>query len=227
VNSDFAHADEASDLDWIPDEAHHPGPSYDPATGRFATGTGMNGPLYWQLNTPGEGVENGLITGPPDIGKTNNLLVPAVEALSSQIFVYCLADPRDRNGIVDILGRAAHDVARTPEETLQLFGKVAARIDHRAADPDRYRDPTADFPGVLLLLDDAQEVLRDPAAAGLAEKIVLSGPPVGIGMIVSTPSLEPADFGGRRELVLALAQTNCITYSLDHLEQMKKLRASR
>jgi hypothetical protein len=46
-------------------------------------------------------------------------------------------------------------------------------------------------------------------------------------MIVSTPSLEPADFGGRRELVLALAQTNCITYSLDHLEQMKKLRASR
>jgi hypothetical protein len=89
VNSDFAHADEASDLDWIPDEGHYPGPSYDPATGRFATGTGMDGPLYWQLNTPGIGVENGLIAGPPDIGKTNNLLVLAVEALSSQIFVYC------------------------------------------------------------------------------------------------------------------------------------------
>jgi hypothetical protein len=70
-------------------EGHYPGPSYDPATGRFATGTGMDGPLYWQLNTPGIGVENGLIAGPPDIGKTNNLLVLAVEALSSQIFVYC------------------------------------------------------------------------------------------------------------------------------------------
>jgi hypothetical protein len=66
VNSELAHADESRDMDWLPEMVRYCGPTYDHQTGRFEVGTGMDGPIYWRLCTPGIGVENGLIAGPAD-----------------------------------------------------------------------------------------------------------------------------------------------------------------
>jgi hypothetical protein len=59
----------------------YPGPTYNPATGSFRIGVGPDDtPVTWRLNTPGAGVENGLILGGPQTGKTNILRVLNAEA---------------------------------------------------------------------------------------------------------------------------------------------------
>ena len=75
VNSGLAHDNESRDIDWLPEMVKYRGPTYDHRTDRFERGIGMDGPVYWQLRTPGVGVENGLIAGPADIGKTTFLTV--------------------------------------------------------------------------------------------------------------------------------------------------------
>ncbi|MGB6165149.1 MAG: hypothetical protein WCF33_24130 [Pseudonocardiaceae bacterium] len=113
TNSGLAHADESRDIDWLPEKVNYHGPTYDHQTGRFERGIGMDGPVYWQLRTPGVGVENGLIAGPADIGKTTFLTVVILEALSSTVFHCGVADPLNRNGLAELFVEGSIRVATT------------------------------------------------------------------------------------------------------------------
>lgn len=207
-----------------PSEVAYDGPTYNPVTGQFVMGQAADGPIHWTLHKPGHQVEHGLIAGPPEIGKTNVLAMVLVEALQSDRFVILPADPLDRNEICDTFGPAADRCARTVAETVTLLDAVASLIEHRRADAARYRDPTTDARGVLVAIDDADAVLRDQRAAGLAEQITTRGGPVGVGLVISTSSVDPSDFAGNTTLLRNLAATNAVLMGQEHFEFIYELK---
>lgn len=230
VDSDLAGADEHNDADWLPAMEYFRGPTYDPTTGRYEVGTGMDGPSYWTLNTPGHGVENGLLTGPPDIGKTNALRVLLLEAMASGIFVVLAADPLNRNGWAELLGgKTIIEPARTRDETTRLLETVARMVDYRAERAEQFRVPTTESPGIVVGLDDAHEVLVDPVTAALAAEIALRGPAVSVGLVVVTDSLEMEAFSHRHDLLRALVKqpTNAVAFGGQaYAERLAELRRS-
>lgn len=223
IDSDLAAADETRDDHWLGETLPYAGPSYDPASGRFSLGTSMDGPVHWRLNTPGVGVENGLVLGAESSGKTNHLRLVAVEAAASGIFVIAVADPLDRDSLVSIVEPWVERVARSREDTVHLLAWGAAVVDARAASGAPYQDPSRARPGVLLVVDDAHEVFTDPTAAALAERIAVAGPHLGVGVVVASRSARPGDFGGRPELLAALAATNAIAYGQQASRQLNEL----
>ncbi len=225
VESDFVDARESHDEDWFAETLPYPGPSYDPSTGRFSAGMTMDGHVYWRLNTPGVGVDNGLVVQPPGYGKTSNLRLVLVEALASELFDVAVADPHDRNGLVDLVREIAFGVARTVPATLDLMAAVLAEVDSRGGDGDRYRDPSREHRGLVLLIDDAHLVLADPAAAALAERIATTGPPVGVGLVVASTSVSQAAFGDRRTLLWALTRVNALVPTAEDAAWIRNLRA--
>jgi hypothetical protein len=224
VNSGLAHADESRDIDWLPEMVKYRGPTYDHQTGRFEVGTGMDGPIYWRLRTPGVGVENGLIAGPPDIGKTNFLTVVILEALYSTVFHCGIADPLNRNGLAELFVEGTIRVATTRSQAGDLLAAFARVVDARTPHGERCRDPSPENPGMLLAVDDAHEVLRDPDVASLAAHIAINGPKVGVGIVVSTVSIDVQDFGGHRDLLLALSRENAAIFNREQLDQLFRLR---
>jgi hypothetical protein len=77
---------------------------------------------------------------------------------------------------------------------------------------------------MLLAIDDAHEVLRDLDAASLAAHIAINGPKVGVGIVVSTVSVDVEDFAGRRDLLLALSKENTTIFNREQLDQVLWLR---
>lgn len=227
VESDYAQADETRDEDWLAEITPYRGPTYDATTGRFSLGMGMDGPVHWVLNTPGKGVENGLVAGPRDLGKTNNLRLVTVEAVASGVFVCAVADPHNRNGLVEPFEGVAERIARSPEETVSLLAWGVVAVERRMPQKASYRDPSPERPGVLLVVDDAHEVLTDPGTAALAERIAVAGPQVGIGLVVASRSVDASDFGGRHDLLAALAATNCMVFDKEMADQVYRLRKPR
>lgn len=224
IESDFAHADETRDDDWLNEVMPYAGPTYDPRTGRFAFGTTMDGPAYWTLNTPGGRVENGLLAGPEGSGKTNTLRIVGLEAIASGVFAVAVADPRNRNQLVDLFAPAAEKVARSPQDTVRLLSWGADAVERRQPTAAQYRVPSRARPGLLLLLDDAHEVLVDPSVAALAERIATAGPGVGVGVVVASRSVDIGDFAGRRGLLNALAATNCAVFDKEMADQLHRTR---
>ncbi|MFC0107936.1 hypothetical protein [Kibdelosporangium aridum] len=222
VDSEFVGADESRDTDWLGGTRYFRKPTYDPATGRFETGMGMDGPFYWTLNTPGVRVENGLIVGPPEIGKTNALRILLIEALCSGLFQYIVADPLNHN-LVDVLGKSAYATATTPRDTIHLLRAVASMVDQTPAAP--YRDPSPTAAGLVVAVDDAHAVLTDPAVARLAERIATAGPTKGVGLVVATRSLDLVGFGGNHALVRALAERNAMAFGgLEQFDALRRLK---
>lgn len=220
--------DDGSDLDWLPDISPYEGPSYDPGTGRFRTGISMDGPVYWALNTPGRGVENGLITGPHGCGRSNQLRIVVLEALASARFLYFLADPSEANGLCDgPLAEHAEHCARTVEDTIELLTLAARMLGARHESGTCYTDPAPTTPGILLAIDDAHDVLGDPRAAQLALRVARDGPPVGVGLVVTSLAPDPEQFGGNRQLVQALADTNRFPHTREQAATIQKLLADQ
>lgn len=234
----------AAIIPWQPqsppeDVLAYPGPTYDPATGRFHIGVGVDGaPSTWQLNTPGVGVEHGLIIGGPDTGKTNTLRVINAEAIQTGRFVIWPADPTGRHDLPSVWAPVADRIATTPAETLTLLTAADQLITERLStdrlDKDRlgtdrlgrggYTDPTTDHPGILLTIDEAHHVLAgDRHATALAERIITRGGPAGVGLVVTARGADPAYFGGSTPLRTALAQTNRHAFGPNALDLLATL----
>ena len=97
-------------------------------------------------------------------------------------------------------------------------------IGARETAADLYRDPSAQYPGMLLVMDDAQEVLGDPTAATLAEQIAVTGPQVGVGLVASSLTVDPHDFGDRPGLVVALSKPNSFVFDAEMARQLRQLQ---
>ncbi|MGH3864681.1 MAG: hypothetical protein ACRDQ4_00855 [Pseudonocardiaceae bacterium] len=169
-------------------------------------------------------MENGLITGPADIGKTTFLTVVILEALSSTVFHCGIVDPLNRNGLPELFVEGTIRVATTRSQAGDLLAAFAREVDTRTPHGERYRNPSPEYPGMLLAIDDAHEVLRDPDAASLAAHIAINGPREGVGIVVSTMSVDVEDFAGHRDLLLALSKENTVIFNQEQLYQVLRLR---
>ncbi|MFB1042352.1 hypothetical protein [Streptomyces chrestomyceticus] len=223
--SDLTLADETDDVAWLPEHTPYPGPTYDSATGRFTVGMGMDGPSYWQLTVPGNGVENGLIVGPQGIGKTNMLRVLLIEAVCSGIFQCVVIDSLGRNALDAVFGRYVERMVTGPDQGRSLLSTVARAVAVRCAKKSDYRSPAPTTPGLLLAIDDAQAMFREPATAQIAADIALNGPEVGVALVAVMPSLDLEEYGGRRDLLLRLAKKNALVFSRKQVEQLAQIRA--
>ena len=224
-------------IPWQPEEAPedvvaYPGPTYDPATGRFEMGVGADGAAtLWQLNTPGVGVDNGLILGGPGTGKTNTLRVLNAEAVQTGRFRIWPADPTGRHDLPSVWAPIADRLATTPADTLALLAAADQLITERlnpsrpaTAGPGRYTDPTPERPGILLTIDDAAAVLAgDRDATTLAERVATRGGPAGVGLVVTSRGADPAYFGGSTRLRAALAATNRYAFGPNGLDLLATL----
>ncbi|WP_433464054.1 hypothetical protein [Spirillospora sp. CA-128828] len=218
----------------VPDKVTYPGPRYDPDTGQFPIGQGAgNTDVPWQLNTPGEGVRHGVIIGERDTGKTNVVRIITVETVCSDRFRVWLADPQGRHNMVETFGQvpAVEQIAESPGETLLLLRAAAHQIDQDLSDAHRYggpTDPSPDRPGLIIVIDEAQEVFAaNPEATRLAEHIVTRGGPAGVGLIVTTRGADLAYFGGSATLRAGLAAHNRMAFgtgnsTLDVLDQLPR-----
>lgn len=115
-------------------------------------------------------------------------------------------------------------VATTRSQAGDLLAAFARAVDARTPHGDRYRDPSTEYPGILLAVDDAHEVLRDPEAASLAAHVAINGPRVGVGIVVSTMSVDVEDFASRRDLLRTLTQRNIMVFNQEQLDEVLRLR---
>lgn len=210
----------------VPDEVRFKGPTYDPATGRFRIGEGADGMVaHWQLNTPGTGMEHGLIFGPEQIGKSNVLRIVLVEASMEPKFAIWMADPTDRHHFPGFLEDIATKVATNPRDSILLLREAVRVIDSRTK-RGRFPDPTPQRQGILIALEDAHQLFADNIdATRLAERIVTDGGPVSVALIATAPDTDLAHFGDSLTLRTGLAKTNRMpmgsnaTHMIDVLHQ--------
>lgn len=214
------------------DVVTYPGPTYDPATGRFQMGVDADSAAsWWQLNTPGAGVENGLILGGPGTGKSNTLRVLNAEAVQTGRFLIWPADPTGRHDLPSVWAPIADRIATTPADTLALLAAADQLITDRltarpgtAGIESGYADPTPEHPGVLLTIDEAAPVLAgDRRATALAERVATRGGPAGVGLVVTSRGADPAYFGGSTRLRAALAATNRYAFGPNGLDLLAAL----
>lgn len=216
------------------DTVAYPGPTYEPATGLFRMGVGADdAPIWWQLNTPGVGVANGLILGGPGTGKTNTLRVLNAEAVQTGRFLIWPADPTGRHDLPPLWAPIADRLATTPADTLALLAAADQLITDRLTPtgigpagpaPGTYSDPTPEHPGILLTIDEAPHVLAgNQHATELAERVATHGGPAGVGLVITSRGADPAYFGGNTRLRTALAATNRYAFGPNGLDLLAAL----
>ena len=114
--------------------------------------------------------------------------------------------------------------AGTRADTISLLAWAAGQVEERRAEADRWREPRPDRRGLLVADDDAHEVLADPTAADLAARVAIGGPVVGIGLVAVIESVGPDTVAARRDLLLALGETNAFLFDQRQLQLWRALR---
>lgn len=182
----------------------HPGRShYDSAAGTIEIGEVVAGdqvePWLWRLHSPAGQVEHGLIFGDAGAGKSNQLRVILLEAALSEVFFVVPADPRNEHGSATMWRGLADQswISTSVSDTINNLDRLANIIRARH-DSQHFERPTSEVPGILMAIDDADDVLADPHAAARAIEIVRTGPLVGVGLVLVIR--DSATFEEHREL---------------------------
>jgi hypothetical protein len=220
--------DAQAPADELPEKIPYRGPSYDASTGRFAMGEiAGGGQAYWTLNQPGVGMANGLIVGPPEIGKTSSLRLVLMEAVQEPKFVIWLADPTGRHFGEDAWKKVDAKIARDPKQVRDLLREAVRVIDSRQKH-GRFPDPTPQRPGIVFALEEAHELLADDLeATQLAERIATEGGAVSVALVVTAPSTDLENFGGSLALRSALAAVNAFPMGPNGPYMLDELRSAR
>lgn len=192
--------------------------SYDPSTGTIRIGESRGGdqpqPMYWHLHSPAGHVKHGLIIGDPERGKSNVLHLITYEAAVSEVFFVVPADPRNENGV----SRTWRDlpdqswISTNVPDTINNLDRLTNIIRSRQRRRHVGR-PTADSPGILMAIDDADDVLDDPYAAARTVEILRSGHLVGVGLVLVIR--DPATFAAHREVGRLLIDSGTVFVMTD------------
>lgn len=190
---------------------HPGGSSYDPTTGTIGVGEVGDGDqaemLHWPLHTPAGQVEHGLILGESGKGKSNLLRLITYEAAASGVFFVAPADPRNENSVARTWSSlpdqswVSTNVPDTVSNLARLTNVIRSRHDRQS-----YAQPTSEVPGILMAIDDADDVLEDPHAAACALEIVRAGHAVGVGLVLVIR--DSRAFEAHRELGRLLLDAN-------------------
>ncbi|MEU6411023.1 hypothetical protein [Microbispora sp. NPDC046933] len=162
-------------------------PTYDVATGTIQYGEYQDGtPARLQLNDPKTGGVNSLlIIGDSGMGKSSALLTLMAEAYGSAVFDVVLADPTNRNDLVTIgsIISKGLPVATSVEAATHVLEATLNVISERKKDGG-YGTPTPKKPGLLIAIDDADDVLMTAQGSKAVREILSSGAFVGVGLLL-------------------------------------------
>jgi hypothetical protein len=133
-------------------------------------------------------MHNGLILGPPEIGKTNIVRIVLVEATMQPKFALWLSDPTGRhNTQARPFAQVASRITTSHRGFLALLRDAAQLVDARTR-RGTFPDPSSRKQGILVVIEDGHEVFADNLeATGLAEQVALLGGPVSVALIVTAP----------------------------------------
>ncbi|MFD4670169.1 hypothetical protein ACFWNN_10570 [Lentzea sp. NPDC058450] len=148
--------------------------SYDPGTGTITAGTSMDGTeRRRRLTDPSTGrVTSTIIFGGAESGRSNSVRVLMLEALLTGFFAPAAAEVSGEGE----LSRFFRDddkglYAQGLDGALGLLETICRMIDHRA-ESGAYRGLSTEVPAILLVIDDADAVLRENHGAHLVKKIL-------------------------------------------------------
>jgi hypothetical protein len=170
---------------------YHSGvPSYDPTKGTICIGVNPRDPDSevgrWNLHSPVGQVDHGLIFGDPDNCKSNLLGLIAYEADLSEVFLVLPADPRNEHDLPSVWGSVPDRswISTTVSDTITNLQRVVDYITRFRQDGRYFERPTPEWPGILMAIDDADDVLSDPHAAACASEILRTGHLAGVGLVL-------------------------------------------
>jgi PAS domain-containing protein len=171
-----------------------PGPSYDPLTGCVTIGTYADGlPVHIQIHVPGSGVFGGFFVGSPGFGKSRLLEAIALSLKYSGLHTIWYVDPQDGQSSV-LLSQHADWAAledgqcrsADPEidgdedgEIVRMLKAAQRVLNYRSKVLRRagltHFDPTPEFPGLGIFIDECQMVFLNEEAAAIVEDLVRRG----------------------------------------------------
>lgn len=171
-----------------------PGPSYDPLTGCLTIGTYADGlPVKLQIHVPGSGLFGGFFVGSIGFGKSRLIEAIALSLKYSRLHTVWYADPQDGQSSVLLAENAdwaALEDGRCRSADPEIDGdqdgeivkmlKAAQRVlNIRSKVLRRNRkthfDPTFEFPGLCVVIDECHLVFKNDEAAEIVEDIARRG----------------------------------------------------
>jgi len=188
-------------------EVHtYPGPSLDRGTGRFTIGQHADRTsAEWELWRPGWGACHGMIAGTTGGGKSALLQVILAEARHCGMVVPWLGDPDNGSNAwkddVDCYAGSVPRIRRMLQAAEAVMLGRAARWSRQRVvgvnglsvrrDTSRF-DPYPAEPMLLVVVDEAPEVLQDAECLRIIGRVGKRGRKLGVGVIIVTqvPSLD-------------------------------------
>lgn len=176
------------------------GPTLDKTTGLYKHGVYPDGPAFMRLFQVEDGIphraKNGLWSGTTGKGKSRGLAIKIAEHIHSQMYAVWYADGKEGASAPELEGRVDW-YATTVNEVIRMLraawkamkvrksivkklhqaafrGKKVIHLGHRA------------FPMLQIVLDEAQEFLRNKIVVKLAKALQRMGNEVGIGVDIAT-----------------------------------------
>ncbi|GAB2962013.1 hypothetical protein LWP59_34640 [Amycolatopsis acidiphila] len=198
---------------------HPGGSSYDPITGTIRIGVSTEDNQAevgrWHLHSPAGRVEHGLIFGDPGNCKSNMLRVITYEAAASEVFFVVPADPRNENDLSAVCGSFPDQswISTNVPDTINNLNRLADYIMRFRGDGRHFDRPTPEWPGILMAIDDADDVLDDPHAAACANEILRTGHLAGVGLVLVIR--DRATFAAHPELRRLLIESDNVAAMTD------------
>ncbi|NUU25518.1 MAG: hypothetical protein HOV68_29040 [Streptomycetaceae bacterium] len=181
-------------------------PTYDRRTGRIHFHDAPTAELRtWTLNTPGMGIESGLICAADPWTRTIWLHRILGEAVHEPKFA--LWNVRPAESSPDAFDRPALRIAADPQSATELLRDACDIIRQRRAE-GALGDPSPERRGLLIAIRDAHTLFANPATAAHAWTIARSGGTAGVAVLATSTGTDPAAFAGNTVLRDALARTN-------------------
>lgn len=205
----------------------YPGPGLDRTTGRLPIGIYADGTVAgWQLYTPGSGANHGQISGTTGGGKSQFIQLICTEIRHSGLAVLWLGDPEEGTSVPDWQDAAdwfaggVAEIRRMLQAAERIMDDRKKRRARRTWTDEYGRprrgfaqfDPTPDEPLLMVIIDEAPDVTKDPECARIIAKIGKKGRKLGVGitLITQVPSL--AEFGNDQAMRSMLSSTNVVMF---------------
>ncbi|MFE1237811.1 hypothetical protein [Streptomyces tendae] len=206
-------------------------PLYDPETGKIAIGNFRDGRrVEVELHQHDIGVRHGIIAGSKGIGKSNNLSIILLGALSSSRYCLFLIDwsPEQKHFHPFTENDAAFKCSRGDLNTALEILSAVNRVIKARVEKGGYVNPSNEKPGFLVAIEDAHLLFQmSSQARSLCLRIVRNGGPVGVSLFITVPDASLSSFGGSEELRKEMTKEDSIAMYMGTGDGLRMLRDAR